>query len=164
MEDGGIGANQARLEQLKEILRSDSRKVAKIDRLIDLVDKNLPSDAIGKAFNDVADEFTAHDYPHIDENSEPLLVTKMEERYVAWQKWYAYKIFACFYLRENLGPIDKLLCNKGLAATEIVVPLENPLRDEVLHQAEQLYGQQLKIQKVMDNALRTVGIDAYMFR
>lgn len=158
-EDCDVVAKQARLGQFKENLRRDSRNVAEIDRLIDLVDTDLPLDTIGKAFSDVANEFSAHDYPHIDENSVPLLVTKMEELYVVWQKWYAYKIVACYYFEKSLNATDNRLCDKGLTATEIVVPLDNPLRDEVLHQAEQLYGQQLKIKNVTDNALRKIGID-----
>lgn len=134
-----------------EVIRARSQRI--------ISSQGVNREIIGEAFNDVANEFSAHDYPNINEQSVQLSPEEMARRYADWQRWYTYKIFACFYSGGNLSPVDKLLCNKGLTATEVVVPLDNPLRDDVQHQAEQLYGQQLKIQKVTDNALKKIGID-----
>lgn len=184
MEDESIGAYRrgpifANMEQLKESFKTslrDPNSLINPETIVDLArleaikahsqqiinSQGVDPEIIGEAFNDVANEFSAHDYPGINEQSVPLSPEEMARRYANWQRWYTYKIFACFYLRGKLGPADQLLCDKGLAATEVVVSLDNPLRDDVQHQAEQLYGQQLKIQKVTDNALKKIGIDPDM--
>lgn len=168
-EEDKYGLEQPCVEELRNALRDanvalivgkyDTEKFNSLKQQADdLLLKGVEAQIIGLNFIQVANEYLDHDYISDGENLHILTAEEIRVKYINWQKWYIYKLFACHYLQQILTKEDERLCDKGLTATEFVVPLSNSSKEDIERNAETFYGQQIKMKRAIDQILSKMGI------
>lgn len=85
----------------------------------------LDDRAIGIAFNETAEKFKDHDYFSIDRFDGTLNAAQQEIENARlmnnWQKWYPYKLLACFYKKEAITKEDADIIASSMRSDDLDV-------------------------------------------
>jgi hypothetical protein len=165
------------VDQFKEYLKKDtileSNNSACIEMIIDsilneisnLKQRDIPNEAIGIAFDEVAEIFRDHDYFSVDRFDGTLTIAEQQIENARlmknWQKWYTYKALARYFTKKDFSIEDAAIMAKSATLDDLNAYISDKEDyEEIFLPAEPFYTEKSNFSLTM-HAKLTEKIDGF---